>query len=138
LNKIKIKGFSLIELLAVVAILGALAAIGIVSYNGYVSGAKKSAAKNTMQQIALMQTEYNSLSGDYYTGASCPPSEAGTELIDTNLFDAEEGENAIEGEGYEYCVTTHTTGFQIQSCPVDKDGVCDGAIMTLDAKGQSN
>ena len=45
----KQKGFSLIELLVVVAIIGTLAAIGTVAYNGYVGGAKKSAAINTMQ-----------------------------------------------------------------------------------------
>ncbi len=53
-----IRGFTLIELLVVVAIIGTLAAIGTVAYNGYVGGAKKSAATNTMQQIALQEQEY--------------------------------------------------------------------------------
>ena len=44
------KGFTIVELLVVVAIIGILSAIGVVSYNGYVSGSKKTAAENTIQQ----------------------------------------------------------------------------------------
>ena len=39
--KTKSSGFTLIELLVVVAIIGILAGVGIVSYNGYVTGSKK-------------------------------------------------------------------------------------------------
>ena len=39
--KFKKYGFTLIELLVVVAILGALAAVGIVSYSGYLGSTKK-------------------------------------------------------------------------------------------------
>ena len=47
-----IRGFTLIELLIVVAIIGTLAAIGTVAYNGYVGGAKKSAATNSMLPVS--------------------------------------------------------------------------------------
>ena len=40
------KGFTLIELLVVEAIIGALAAVGVVAYNGYTAAAKKNAAKS--------------------------------------------------------------------------------------------
>ena len=133
-------GFTLVELLVVVAIIGALAAIGVVSYNGYVSGAKRTAAINTMQQISLMQAEYYSIAGSYYTGG-CPPSDTLTELVDGELFGAEAGETVMDAEYYGFCVEDDDGEYVIQSClwNEDKNACKSGTdILTLDAKGQKN
>ena len=47
----KQKAFTLIELLVVVAIIGILAAVGVVAYNGYTKSAKKNAVKSNFKLV---------------------------------------------------------------------------------------
>ena len=101
----KSSGFSLIELLVVVAIIGILAAIGTVAYSGYVSSAKKKSAQNIMLQISLGQVEYYS-DYDYYccadSASTCTPDATTSDKVETELLG---GANSInEDMGYYMCV----------------------------------
>ena len=53
------QGFTLIELLVVVAIIGILSAVGVVAYNGYTAGAKKSACKGNHK--TMVKTVYENI-----------------------------------------------------------------------------
>ena len=106
----KSNGFSLIELLVVVAIMGLLASLGLVTYNGYVATTKKTSAKNIMQQMALAQTEYLSNEGKFFESAgTCDtgsnPSQVQREEINTKLLEAN---TLTEKLGYNACIIDHT------------------------------
>jgi len=133
------RGFTLIELLVVVAIIGTLAAVGTIAYNGYVGGAKKSAAQNSMQQIALQEQEYQSIYGDYFTQSGCTPDQTFTDAINTDLFETTADEPVVAAEGYRFCVDTHTTGFVVKGCMWTGTACKTGeTVLTLNTKGANN
>jgi type IV pilus assembly protein PilE len=59
------KGFSLMEVMIVVAIVGILAAIAIPSYSGYVTRTKRSEAVTALQTVALYQEKHMAERGQY-------------------------------------------------------------------------
>ena len=72
----KIKGFTLIELVIVIAIIGILAAVGVVAYNGYTGAAKVSSTKTIhAQTVKYISAEIQkcSLGETSFVGSeSCP------------------------------------------------------------------
>jgi len=127
------KGFTIVELLVVVAIIGILSAIGVLSYNGYVSASKKTAAENTIQQIALAQTEYYSNNGEYFisgAGDTCTATGDTSSDIEDALFASE---NMIADDiDFEICVFGTGATFTIRGEDQTADSTC---VITLSKNG---
>ena len=110
-------GFTLTELLVVVAILGIIAAVGITSYNGYVTSAERKSAENLMQQISLGQSEFFSDNGVYYsvTETNCVPTAQTLADIYQNLLGSTSDARALERaseSAYQICIAKDETGEQ--------------------------
>ncbi len=132
----KSSGFTLVELLVVVAIIGILSAVGVVSYSGYVSSAKEKSTKNVMLQISLAQTEEYSNSGSYYTQAdsSCTPTSLTSNGIETTLFGG--GDQIPKEMGYEICIAAGTGSSNFIIIADEITGNDDPCQLTLERNGK--
>ena len=109
-----------------------MSAVGVLSYNGYISGSKKKSAENMLMQIGLAQTEYYSNYGDYFFSDDgtaedgCEPSETFTEALGLRLFDTS---TSIKRDiDYDFCSFKTTTGFEVHA----RRGGC---TLALDERG---
>ena len=101
--------------MVVVAILGILSAVGIVSYNGYISSAERNSAQNLMQQISLGQSEFFSDNSNFYsvTENTCTPTVVTLSAIYVNLLGSSTSARATvkaNESAYAICISKDVAG----------------------------
>ena len=100
------KGFTLVELLVVVAILGVLAAVGIVSFGGFLGSAKENAVKtNHSDMLKFVQVQITKCNIDLNDYVSFKK-QSGTEEVIHKCIDLSASQwatalkNHFQGSGY--------------------------------------
>ena len=129
--------FTLIELLVVVAIIGILAAVGVVAYSGYTSGAKKASAESNHKTVVKfiklqlqnceigMEVKLKTLSGGTKT-LDCEMLTGGPATYQKDFFDH------FEAEGF---VNPYKKGNLVGSSCNKEDGCIELDVKTSGSNG---
>jgi len=94
------RGFTLIELMIVVAILAIIASIAMPAYTGYVKTAKMTEAHNNIATLRLAEEEYFLENNSYFSGTTT----AALETNSTGFWTAAKGSDG--NLNFKYEVTT--------------------------------
>lgn len=100
------KGFTLLELVVVIGVIGILSAIGIPAYNGYVADARDKEAQNFLQSIAMMQKGFYTENFYYYSTAVGSDQSS---IINTNLFGSTSGPLPTKGSFFNFWIKNTST-----------------------------
>lgn len=102
--KHKDSGFTIVELLIVVVVIGVLAAIVIVAYNGITNSAKESAIKTDLQAVGKKLEIYKATNGSY---------PANTTQLGTADIKASKSIYDTTGNNFYYCRNGVTDNFAV-------------------------
>lgn len=126
------KGFTLVELMIVVVIIGILAALAIPRFMRATTKSKQSEAKGILKQVYTMQHAYRQEKDLYFVTAT-PADSTNTASFATLGVDI--GRNAR----YQYVLTTTDAGLTTFTCTATATGLDDDAtndVWTIDQTGR--
>lgn len=115
------QGFSLLELMIVVMVLGIIAAIAYPSYNNYIEQANRSEGRAFLMDIAAKQERYRSQNNAYILAIADVGKMGGTSSSETERYTLDI--TKVDGDG----------GYSLTATPTRRDSKC-GAL-TLNARG---
>jgi len=135
------KGFTLVEVMIVVAIIAILAAIAIPAYQGYITASKQKSAESTLEQFSILLESYRAENGsfppngpyDYIENADGTIT-AGNDDITPLLPDFRPRSASYPaGKGilFNYSLTITNTGTATESAAFTATGVREGLGITV-------
>ncbi|MFI3123805.1 MAG: type IV pilin protein [Methylococcales bacterium] len=124
--KAKQMGFTLIELMITVAIIGILSSVGYPSYMSHIQKAKRSEAQAALVSMATAMEQWRVENNNDYTGVT-----VGTGY--TSIFTDRVPTDGSGTQSYTLSILTLTTGnYTLKATPVSTD---DCGTLTLDSTG---
>jgi len=105
----KTTGFTLVELMIVIAILGIVSAIAIPAYTGYIETARMTEAKNNIAALKLAEEEFFLENNQYFYDTS--DSNTNLATASQGLWSASAGDSGVDftytvsGSGNSYSIT---------------------------------
>lgn len=138
-----VSGFSLIELLIVVAIIGILAAIAVPSYRGHVLKTRRSDCSGNLTTLASQMERFYAENNTYASAAASPCDGGGTAFPcdpDPNRFATQCPSDGSGNRTYDLKINAADgTSFEVHAVPVlgaPMNGDPDCRVLTLDHTGQ--